>query len=114
MTATMDATRRLWDQPLHRIQDRSHGARHGGAARAGPAAPDPPCEGGLTLDPLLPAWHDETLLMKALYAFHPDFVGSTVWWGDPKVDWGLADTRLAGILITAIAVTILVSGVMRL
>src|SRR3954449_10854432 len=47
--------------------------------------------GGLTLNPLFwPARHDETLLMKALYAFHPDFVGSTVWWGDPERDWGLA------------------------
>jgi arginine deiminase len=47
--------------------------------------------GGVTLNPLFwPARHDETLLMKALYAFHPDFVGSTVWWGDPETDWGLA------------------------
>jgi arginine deiminase len=47
--------------------------------------------GGLTLNPLFwPARHDETLLMKALYSFHPDFVGSTVWWGDPEQDWGLA------------------------
>lgn len=43
--------------------------------------------GGLTLNPLYwPARHDETLLMKAVYAFHPDFVGSTVWWGDPETD----------------------------
>jgi arginine deiminase len=28
--------------------------------------------------------------MKALYRFHPDFAGATVWWGDPEVDWGLA------------------------
>ena len=47
--------------------------------------------GGLTLNPLYwPARHDETLLMKAVYEFHPDFVGSTVWWGDPEKDWGLA------------------------
>jgi arginine deiminase len=47
--------------------------------------------GGVTLNPLFwPARHDETLLMKALYAFHPDFAGSTVWWGDPEQDWGLA------------------------
>jgi arginine deiminase len=47
--------------------------------------------GGLTLNPLYwPARHDETLLMKAIYQFHPDFVGSTVWWGDPERDWGLA------------------------
>jgi arginine deiminase len=47
--------------------------------------------GGVTLNPLYwPARHDETLLMKAIYQFHPDFVGSTVWWGDPERDWGLA------------------------
>src|SRR5690242_11191482 len=47
--------------------------------------------GGLTLNPLFwPARQDETLLMKALYSFHPDFVGSTVWWGDPEQDWGMA------------------------
>jgi len=28
VTATMDATPRLWGQPLSRIQDRSHDARH--------------------------------------------------------------------------------------
>ncbi|WP_423463551.1 arginine deiminase [Promicromonospora sp. MS192] len=43
--------------------------------------------GGVTLNPLYwPARHDETLLMKAVYAFHPDFVGSTIWWGDPETD----------------------------
>lgn len=47
--------------------------------------------GGLTLNPLFwPARHDETLLYKALYTFHPDFVGSRVWWGDPEQDWGQA------------------------
>jgi arginine deiminase len=47
--------------------------------------------GGLTLNPLFwPARHDETLLMKAIYQFHPDFVSSTVWWGDPERDWGKA------------------------
>jgi arginine deiminase len=47
--------------------------------------------GGVTLNPLYwPARHDETLLMKAVYEFHPDFTGSTVWWGDPEQDWGLA------------------------
>ncbi|MDZ5619893.1 arginine deiminase [Nocardioides bizhenqiangii] len=44
--------------------------------------------GGLTLNPLYwPARHDETMLMKAVYLFHPDFVGSTVWWGDPEEEW---------------------------
>ena len=47
--------------------------------------------GGLTLNPLYwPARHDETLLMKAVYSFHPDYAGSTVWWGDPEKDWGQA------------------------
>ena len=47
--------------------------------------------GGVTLNPLYwPARHDETLLMKAIYTFHPDFTGATVWWGDPEKDWGLA------------------------
>ncbi|QKW20949.1 arginine deiminase [Kitasatospora sp. NA04385] len=45
--------------------------------------------GGVTLNPLYwPARHDETLLMKAVYTFHPDFAGATVWWGDPERDWG--------------------------
>ncbi|NYI08195.1 arginine deiminase [Allostreptomyces psammosilenae] len=44
--------------------------------------------GGVTLNPLYwPARHDETLLMKAVYVFHPDFADSTVWWGDPEQDW---------------------------
>jgi arginine deiminase len=48
--------------------------------------------GGVTLNPLYwPARHDETLLMKAVYKFHPDFAGAVnVWWGDPELDWGLA------------------------
>ncbi|MFF3429479.1 arginine deiminase [Streptomyces sp. NPDC002602] len=47
--------------------------------------------GGVTLNPLYwPARHDETLLMKAVYRFHPDFKDSTVWWGDPEQDWGQA------------------------
>lgn len=47
--------------------------------------------GGVTLNPLYwPARHDETLLYKAIYSFHPDFSGARVWWGDPERDWGLA------------------------
>jgi arginine deiminase len=49
--------------------------------------------GGVTFNPLYwPARHDETLLMKAVYEFHPDFrdAGVNVWWGDPELDWGLA------------------------
>jgi arginine deiminase len=46
---------------------------------------------GVTLNPLYwPARHDETLLMKAIYEFHPDYAGSTVWWGDPEREWGSA------------------------
>ena len=47
--------------------------------------------GGVTLNPLYwPARHDETLLMKAIYTFHPGFAGARIWWGDPERDWGLA------------------------
>jgi arginine deiminase len=47
--------------------------------------------GGVTLNPLYwPARHDETLLMKAIYEFHPDFIGSRVWWGDPEQSWDQA------------------------
>ncbi|MEU6271091.1 arginine deiminase [Streptomyces populi] len=47
--------------------------------------------GGLTLNPLYwPARHDETLLMKAVYSFHPDYADSKVWWGDPELTWGQA------------------------
>lgn len=45
--------------------------------------------GGVTLNPLYwPARYDETLLMKAVYKFHPEFATSTVWWGDPEEKWG--------------------------
>ncbi|WP_329285956.1 arginine deiminase [Streptomyces sp. NBC_00691] len=47
--------------------------------------------GGVTLNPLYwPARHGETLLMKAIYGFHPDYKDATVWWGDPERDWGQA------------------------
>ncbi|MFH9295851.1 arginine deiminase [Streptomyces sp. NPDC017520] len=47
--------------------------------------------GGVTLNPLYwSARRDETLLMKAVYTFHPDFRDSTVWWGDPEKEWGQA------------------------
>ena len=65
--------------------------------------------GGVTLNPLYwPARHDETLLMKAVYEFHPDFAGSTVWWGDPELDWGMSTfegassrTRIRGSAMSA-------------
>lgn len=47
--------------------------------------------GGLTMNPLYwAARKEETLLYKAIYQHHPDFVGSKVWWGDPEQDWGQA------------------------
>jgi arginine deiminase len=56
--------------------------------------------GGLTLNPLYwPARHDETLLMKAIYEFHPDYVGSNVWWGDPEKSWGLATLEGGDVLV---------------
>ncbi len=47
--------------------------------------------GGLTLNPLYwPARRDETLLMKAIYTFHPRLSSARVWWGDPEQDWSQA------------------------
>jgi len=47
--------------------------------------------GGLTMNPLYwPARKDETLIYKAIYQFHPDYVGSTIWWGDPEREWSQA------------------------
>jgi arginine deiminase len=48
--------------------------------------------GGVTLNALYwPARHEETILMAAIYRFHPDFAGKVqVWWGDPEQDHGLA------------------------
>lgn len=48
---------------------------------------------GMTYNSLYwPARHDETLLMKVIYTFHPLFATSdiNIWWGDPEVDWGQA------------------------
>lgn len=64
--------------------------------------------GGLTLNPLFwPARHDETLLMKAIYEFHPDFVGSRVWWGDPEKSWGLATFEGGDVLVPGQGVVII-------
>ena len=49
--------------------------------------------GGYTMNPLyFPARRDETLLMKAVYRFHPDFapVEDRLLWGDPERMWGQA------------------------
>ncbi|HEX6917415.1 MAG TPA: arginine deiminase [Phycicoccus sp.] len=43
---------------------------------------------GLTLNPLYwPARQNETLIYQAIYTFHPDYAGSTIWWGDPERSW---------------------------
>jgi arginine deiminase len=64
--------------------------------------------GGVTLNPLFwPARHDETLLMKAIYEFHPDFVGSTVWWGDPERDWSQATLEGGDVLVAGNGVVLI-------
>jgi arginine deiminase len=47
---------------------------------------------GVVLSPMYwPARRQETLLMTAIYRFHPVFAGKAKeWWGDPDVDHGLA------------------------
>ncbi|MEA5002815.1 MAG: arginine deiminase family protein, partial [Christensenella sp.] len=48
---------------------------------------------GVLLNPLYwDARKGETMLMKAVYAFHPAFqnVGVNTWWGDPEENWGRA------------------------
>ncbi len=64
--------------------------------------------GGLTLNPLYwPARHDETLLMKAIYRFHPDFAGSRVWWGDPEKHWGSATIEGGDVLVAGSGVVLI-------
>ncbi len=49
--------------------------------------------GGVTLNPMYwPARRPETLLVTAIYKFHPEFVDGDfkVWWGDPDIDHGPA------------------------
>ena len=63
---------------------------------------------GVTLNPLFwPARHDETMLMKAIYLFHPDFVGSRVWWGDPEVTFGMASIEGGDVLVPGKGVVII-------
>ena len=63
---------------------------------------------GLTMNPLFwEARHDETLLMKAIYEFHPDFVGSRVWWGDPEKSWGMATIEGGDVLVPGNGVVII-------
>ena len=67
--------------------------------------------GGVTLNPLYwPARHDETLLMKAIYEFHPDFIGSTVWWGDPEQQWGTATLEGGDVLVPGNGVVLIGMG----
>src|SRR6201991_2048498 len=64
--------------------------------------------GGVTLNPLFwPARHDETMLMKAIYEFHPDFVGSLAWWGDPEKQWGMATIEGGDVLVPGNGVVII-------
>lgn len=64
--------------------------------------------GGVTLNPLFwPARQNETLLMKVIYDFHPEFVGAEVWWGDPEVDWGLATLEGGDVLVPGNGVVLL-------
>ncbi len=56
--------------------------------------------GGVTLNPLhWPARRDETLIMKAIYEFHPEFIGANVIWGDPEKDWAQATLEGGDVMI---------------
>jgi arginine deiminase len=64
--------------------------------------------GGVTLNPLFwPARQDETLLMKAIYEFHPEFVGANVWWGDPERDWAQATLEGGDVLVAGNGVVLI-------
>ena len=46
---------------------------------------------GVTLNPMYwPARREETLLLAAVYRFHPAFTGTHVWWGDAEASPGAA------------------------
>jgi arginine deiminase len=58
--------------------------------------------GGVTLNPLYwPARHEETLLMAAIYKFHPSFTGANfkIWWGDPDKSFGSATLEGGDVLV---------------
>jgi arginine deiminase len=58
--------------------------------------------GGVTLNALFwPARHEETLLMAAIYKFHPSFkdAGFPVWWGDPDINHGTATLEGGDVLV---------------
>jgi arginine deiminase len=45
--------------------------------------------------------------MKAIYEFHPDFVGSRVWWGDPEKSWGMATIEGGDVLVPGNGVVVI-------
>ena len=45
--------------------------------------------------------------MKAIYQFHPEFVGSQVWWGDPEQSWGMATIEGGDVLVPGNGVVII-------
>lgn len=56
----------------------------------------------LTLNPLYwPARRNETLLMKAVYQFHPQFTPAleSIVWGDPERDWGPATVEGGDVMV---------------
>ncbi|MCL2333027.1 MAG: arginine deiminase [Actinomycetia bacterium] len=58
---------------------------------------------GVLMNPLhWEARHGETLLMKAIYEFHPAFASAaiTTYWGDPERDWGKATVEGGDVLVT--------------
>jgi arginine deiminase len=58
--------------------------------------------GGVTLNALFwPARHEETLLMAAIYKFHPSFkdAGFPIWWGDPDTNHGSATLEGGDVLV---------------
>lgn len=64
----------------------------------------------LTLNPLYwPARHAETLIMKAVYTFHPDFApaASQIVWGDPERDHGPATLEGGDVLVVGNGVVVI-------
>lgn len=64
----------------------------------------------LTLNPLYwPARTEETLLMKAIYTFHPAFApaGAQIVFGDPEQDWGAATVEGGDILVVGNGVVLI-------
>ena len=45
--------------------------------------------------------------MKAIYQFHPDFVGSPIWWGDPEAEWAQATLEGGDVLVPGNGVVII-------